>query len=716
MKARAFAWALAALALIILPGSRSSLAARQSSGTPADSIDRLARDIDRLESLRAVKKLQHLYAQYAQYGLWEEAGSLFAPDGQFVFDGQIKPAETASGPQAIAAFLRARYGGDQEGPAADGLSTMMIDAPVVNLAPDGASAKARWEALFFHGHGGAARIEGGVFENDYVRERGIWKIATAHYYPQFDGAYSDGWTNWGGGDLPIVPYHFDTETAGVPIPPASGMAPAAGATPAALQRRVDTLNDEDRIRNLQAIYGFYADRRMWDDVTDLFAKDGVVEIGGQGVWQGRAGIGRWLASIGPAGLTHGQLNDRVQFDVTIAIAPGGNEAFARGIELGMLGEANREKGWWEVSTFRNRFVREGGIWKIRELRRFPLMKTDIFRGWGTSRIVDPVPDGAGAPDRAVSVADAAEPALAVPAFLGANPVTGRPVAAAGRARIVAADALTGKIAPERPARATLAEIRRRLARSAAWDGIANISAAYGYYADDNIAAGFTGVIAEKGFKETPFTGYYVTRARNIQARVSGKPPEMRPGLSYHWLMQPVVFVSDDGRSAKGRFRLFQPRTGKTAGKAGDFYGASFWGGMYNNQYVLENGVWRLWDLTLDEPYINPVAWKDGLWAKAKDPVPPPPGTPVRSFAGGKFPPDIPLKALGRREEHLRGGTGEPWEWPMILPMWFNYTNPVSGRVPQFYQKDCAPCDIRPDLRLDRNGYQRPPRASEANRR
>jgi hypothetical protein len=56
----------------------------------------------------------------------------------------------------------------------------------------------------------------------------------------------------------------------------------------------------------------------------------------------------------------------------------------------MLGEADQEKGWWEVATFRNRFVNEGGVWKIREMRRFPLMKTDIFLGWGKSRIVDPV--------------------------------------------------------------------------------------------------------------------------------------------------------------------------------------------------------------------------------------------------------------------------------------------------------------------------------------
>ena len=139
--------------------------------------------------------------------------------------------------------------------------------------------------------------------------------------------------------------------------------------------------------------------------------------------------------MGPAGLKHGQLNDRVQFDVTVTIAAGGNEAWARGIELGMLGEADQEKGWWEVATFRNRFVKEGGVWKIREMRRFPLMKTDIFLGWGKSRIV--------------------AQALDMPAFLGTHPVTGKQVLPAGDAKMVATSALTGAIAPGKPASVTL---------------------------------------------------------------------------------------------------------------------------------------------------------------------------------------------------------------------------------------------------------------------
>jgi hypothetical protein len=120
-------------------------------------LDSFAREVERTEGIRAVKRLQSSYAQYAQYGLWNEVGALFARDGSFIFDGSVRQAQTSRGPAAIAGFLRARYGGNQDGPAADGLSAMMIDSPVVHLSVDGGTARARWQAMIFHGHGGNSR-------------------------------------------------------------------------------------------------------------------------------------------------------------------------------------------------------------------------------------------------------------------------------------------------------------------------------------------------------------------------------------------------------------------------------------------------------------------------------------------------------------------------------------------------------------------------------
>ncbi|MEO6153902.1 MAG: nuclear transport factor 2 family protein [Croceibacterium sp.] len=657
---------------------------------PNASFDALARDVSRVESLRQIKTVQRLYAQYAQYGLWDQIGGLFASTARFTFDGQVKQGQTMAGPAQIAAFLRGRYGGGHEGLQAGDTRLLLMDAPLVTIAPNGREATGRWSVLNFIGGGGKAAIEGGIANVDYRQLDGVWKIVGVRYYPQYSGPYESGWTNWGGGDLPVVPYHFTPADAGLPILPAETPASPAAATLAELSARIAALTDEDAVRNLQAAYGYYADRKMWPDVADLFAADGAVQVSDRS-WRGRAGVRRWLASLGPAGLKHGQLNDRPQFDMTVTVAPGGREAWARGIELGLLGEGDQEKGWWEAAAFRNRFVKDGGVWKIRELRRFSLFKADYDLGWGRDLAARP-------------------PHAPMPAFATGNPVTGALVAPLGEARIAAQAPLTGTIMPGPARLLSLAEAQVALRRSLAFDSIENVSAAYQAYLDDFKSDNFSALLATKGFKMSAFAGYYVGRERVAEAgrRVWGPEPVTRAGISFHWRVQPVILVSDDGRSANMRVRLFQPRTGKDVGAAGGFYGAYFYSGMYHDQFVLEDGVWKMWNLSLDEPYMSNVAWKVG-WARAKDPTVVPTAAPsVLVRPDSTFKPDVPVAALGARERHFRGGTGDPWQWPTILPMWFEYRNPVSGRVPEHYQADCVPCLARPDLRLDRNGYQQPP--------
>ena len=66
--------------------------------------------------------------------------------------------------------------------------------------------------------------------------------------------------------------------------------PAITGTPAAalaaLNRRIQAMNDEDKVANLQNAYGYYTDRKMWDDASDLFTDDGVLEIADVGIYAG----------------------------------------------------------------------------------------------------------------------------------------------------------------------------------------------------------------------------------------------------------------------------------------------------------------------------------------------------------------------------------------------------------------------------------------------
>jgi hypothetical protein len=190
----------------------------------------------------------------------------------------------------------------------------------------------------------------------------------------------------------------------------------------------------------------------------------------------------------------------------------------------------------------------------------------------------------------------------------------------------------------------------------------------------------------------------VGRQRIIDRDATAPPPGSRPRamLPLHWRTQPVILVAEDGRYASIRSRLFQPGSSHTRAMG-------FGGGMYHDQVVLEGGVWKFWSVVIDEHYFSSPTYEGG-WSSAKDPA-----TPRRPPAPNTtYPPDIPLTKLGERERGFRGGTGDEIAWPGILPMWFHYKNPVSGRVPEKYWPDCVPCKDYPETSMKNHGYLLPP--------
>jgi hypothetical protein len=669
----------------------------------AARVHRLAQNVERAESVRAVKRIQETYAQYSQFGLWADMAALFADNAQLSYG-----KDTAHGRQAIQDYFLSTFGEGTHGLTPGGLHTQMVLRPLINVSADGQSAKGRWWEFSMTGqYGVKAAWAAGIFENEYVRERGVWKIARLRYHPMFAGPYATGWRNMDE-DQKIVPYHFTPDETGIPVPdlPAAA-APAVeprlnpATALAALEQRIAAMNEEDKVRNLQNAYGYYMDRKMWDDVTDLFTADGALSIANVGVYDGPKSIRRALERSGPAGLKQGQLNELMQLDMAVAIEPGGMEARSRGLEFGMLGEAEKGTAFYTLAIFENRYVKQNDIWRIREMRIFPIMKTEYAQGWAKSQVIDPAPAKAHAPDRPVLTSDVMTPG-AIPVFFQPNPATGKPVTlppgarTVGHERLLPAPAAARAAAPSGDLEARLKEAERRLAVSKAWDGAENMSTAYGDYLDDLDFNGLGKLFAEKGHKEVPFSGFYVGRQRIIDRDATAPPSGSRPRamLPLHWRTQPVILVAEDGRSASIRSRLFQPGSSYTRAMG-------FGGGMYHDQVVLENGIWKFWSVVIDEHYFSSPTYEGG-WSSAKltQRKPPAPNT--------TYPPDIPLTRLGERERGFRGGVGEEISWPGILPMWFHYKNPVSGRVPENYWPDCVPCRDFPETSMKNHGYLLPP--------
>jgi hypothetical protein len=692
--------ALSVLSVVIVGDTPSSM----STGA---RVQRLAQNVERAESVRVVKRVQETYAQYSQFGLWTDMAALFTDNAQLSYG-----KDNEQGRQAIQNYFLAKFGEGTHGLEPGGLHTQMVLRPLINVSADGQSAKGRWWEFSMTGqHSLKAEWAAGIFENEYVRERGVWKISRMRYNPMFAGPYATGWRNVDE-DQKIVPYHFTPDETGIPVPdlPASAMPvvdpkmnPASAL--AALEQRISLMNDEDQVRNLQNAYGYYMDRKMWDDVTDLFTSDGALSIANVGVYDGTQSIRRALKRGGPAGLKHGQLNDLMQLDMAVAIEPGGMEARARGLEFGMLGEADKGTAFYTLAIFENRYVKQNDIWRIREMRIFPLMKTDYTQGWAKSQVIDPPPAKEHAPDRPVPASDVMTPG-AIPVFFAPNPVTGKPVSLpsgakiVGHERLLPAPASRKRGAPSADLEGRIKEAERRLAVSKAWDGAENMSSAYGDYLDDLDFAGLAKLFARKGHKEIPFSGFYVGRESIAKRDATSPPPGSRPRatLPLHWRTQPVILVAADGRSASIRSRLFQPGSSRTRAMG-------FGGGMYHDQVVLEDGAWKLWSVVIDEHYFSSPTYEGG-WSSAKDPDPAAARRPAAQ--PNDYPPDIPLTKLGERERGFRGGTGDTIVWPGILPMWFHYRNPVSGRIPEYYWPDCVPCMQYPETSMKNHGYLLPP--------
>ncbi|KAL5413871.1 hypothetical protein PMIN03_003551 [Paraphaeosphaeria minitans] len=302
-------------------------------------LNNLARDVSRVESIREFKDVQRSFAHLAQFGRFHDATTLFMTNATFIWGNA-----SMTGRSAIENFLNA-HTGEMNGRKSGSLNTLVIENPVVSLSVDGQSANARWNGLRFAGDGkGGSWIEGGIYENQYVREQIGWRIASLQYYALYEGTYEDGWRNVGGRGIPVIPYHFTPDGSGLPILPPEGDTPPTNATLRDLEVRIDRLNDEDEVRNLMHAHGYYLDRRMWTDVIDLHTTKTKVTITGQGTYNGLDGVRKALERMGPSGLTRGVNNDHPIFDMLVEVSPHGQYAIARGIEIAMR-VANYYKGW-----------------------------------------------------------------------------------------------------------------------------------------------------------------------------------------------------------------------------------------------------------------------------------------------------------------------------------------------------------------------------------
>ena len=122
----------------------------------------------------------------------------------------------------------------------------------------------------------------------------------------------------------------------------------------ALTARVEKLEGTRAVKKLQRAFGYYIDRGLWGDVSDLFTDDGTIEIGVDGVYVGKARIREYLKRLhgGQEGLIYGQLNEWITLQPAVSMAADGRSATARWRRSGIRSRraSRRSLAWGCRST------------------------------------------------------------------------------------------------------------------------------------------------------------------------------------------------------------------------------------------------------------------------------------------------------------------------------------------------------------------------------
>ncbi len=405
--------------------------------------DEVAARLTVLASERAIENLQDEYGYYVDKGLWDQAASLFAQDatyefgqrGVYVGRDRVRQALTLMGPQG----LEPRQ-----------LNNYPMLQPIIDVAPDNRTAKARWRSDVQVSRAGTGRWGAGVYENEYVNEGGVWRISKLHYYVTMWADYDKGWVK---APLPMeppskalppdrpptevyrslptahfVPYHYAHRVKDAtpirPIDVPRGQGGELGKIAAQLadvSARALSLADVSAIEKLQRAYGYYVDQAQWNDVADLYAEDGTLEIGGRGVFIGRERAREYLLkAFGPPGRKDGLIIDHQQFQGIVTVNPDGHTAEGRWTAFVMGG------GGWGDCYYENGYVKRNGVWMIKKLHGPFNMYSSYAEGWVDHTVPNTRPESfAPPPDLPPTVIYLTFPNYYAEPFHYPNPVTGR---------------------------------------------------------------------------------------------------------------------------------------------------------------------------------------------------------------------------------------------------------------------------------------------------
>jgi hypothetical protein len=198
------------------------------------TLEELQKRIQRLEDIKQIERLQRIYGYYRDYGDWEKVVGLFSDKAESVEECDYGVYKGKEGVRRY--YIDLLKGGKEAKPRVGYMSIGMQLQGVVTVNPDGVNAKGRWYGFFVEARPILSHHDGelrqlwahGIYENEYVKEDGKWKIKKLFFFLNFRTPYEDGWlktpvVSHNGPDANIPPdappTNFHPFPSGVHFPP-----------------------------------------------------------------------------------------------------------------------------------------------------------------------------------------------------------------------------------------------------------------------------------------------------------------------------------------------------------------------------------------------------------------------------------------------------------------------------------------------------------------
>jgi hypothetical protein len=151
-----------------------------------------------LQDIEEIKRLQRAYGYYIDNFMTDEIVDLFSDSPDTVL--RVHAGEFR-GKEGVKRFFRPSGHGTRTREKGrrmpEFLHQVMQLSPIIDVAPDGKSARGRWYGF---GANASPVKDGvyhgwmdGVYENEYVKENGKWKIKKLRWWMYFFAPYWEGW-------------------------------------------------------------------------------------------------------------------------------------------------------------------------------------------------------------------------------------------------------------------------------------------------------------------------------------------------------------------------------------------------------------------------------------------------------------------------------------------------------------------------------------------